>query len=62
MSTNKNYYMNSYLAFRYIEKDGMDLYRVHHGEPKYLSRELFAQKYPGISVPDKVLMSRPVDK
>ena len=42
--------------------DPLDLYRVRHGEPKYLIRELFAQKYPGIPVPDKVPMPRPVDE
>ena len=39
----------------------LDLYRVRHGEPKYLIRELFAKKYPGFPVPDKVPMPRPVD-
>lgn len=39
----------------------LDLYRVRHGEPKYLIRELFASKYPEIAVPDKTPMPRPVD-
>ena len=41
--------------------DELDLYRVRHGEPKYLIRELMHKKYPGIPVPDKVPMPRPVD-
>lgn len=41
--------------------DPLDLYRVRHGEPKYLIRELMHQKYPEIPVPDKVPMPRPVD-
>ena len=39
----------------------LDLYRVRHGEPKYLIRELFAKKYPNFPVPEKVSMPRPVD-
>ena len=42
--------------------DSLDLYRVRHGEPKYLIRELFAKKYPEIPVPNKVPMPRPVDE
>lgn len=41
--------------------DELDLYRVRHGEPKYLIRELMAKKYPAIPVPEKVTMPRPVD-
>ena len=40
----------------------LDLYRVRHGEPKYLIRELMAKKYPEIDVPNKVPMPRPVDE
>ncbi len=39
----------------------LDLYKVRHGEPKYLIRALFAKKYPEIPVPDKNPMPRPVD-
>lgn len=39
----------------------LDLYRVRNGEPKYLIRDLFAMKYPGCSIPDKIPMPRPVD-
>lgn len=42
--------------------DELDLYRIRHGEPKYLIRALFAQKYPDIPVPDKTPMPRPVDE
>ena len=42
-------------------KEPLDLYRVRHGEPKYLVRDLFSLKYPGIKVPDKIPMPRPVD-
>jgi len=41
--------------------DPLDLYRVRHGEPKYLIRELMHRKYPEIPVPNKVPMPRPVD-
>lgn len=41
--------------------DELDLYRVRHGEPKYLIRALMKKKYPEIQVPDKVPMPRPVD-
>lgn len=41
--------------------DELDLYRVRHGEPKYLIRELMTKKYPEIPVPNKVPMPRPVD-
>lgn len=41
--------------------DELDLYRVRHGEPKYLIRELMHTKYPEIPVPNKVPMPRPVD-
>lgn len=43
-------------------EDELDLYRVRHGEPKYLIRELMTKKYPEIPVPDKVPMPRPVDE
>lgn len=39
----------------------LDLNRVRSGEPKYLIRELMANKYPEIPVPNKVPMPRPVD-
>lgn len=42
--------------------DELDLYRVRHGEPKYLIRGLMAKKYPEIPVPNKVPMPRPVDE
>lgn len=41
--------------------DELDLYRVRHGEPKYLIRELMTKKYPEIPVPNKVPMPRLVD-
>ncbi len=41
--------------------DELDLYRVRHGEPKYMIRELMHRKYPKIPVPNKVPMPRPVD-
>lgn len=42
-------------------KEDLDLYRVRHGEPKYLIRDLFSMKYPEYPIPDKVTMPRPVD-
>lgn len=41
--------------------DELDLYRIRHGEPKYLIRALMAMRYPEIPVPNKVPMPRPVD-
>ena len=42
--------------------NALDLYRVRHGEPKYLIRELMKKKYPEIPIPNKVPMPRPVDE
>ena len=42
--------------------DELDLYRIRHGEPKYLIRGLMAMRYPEIPVPNKVPMPRPVDE
>ncbi len=39
----------------------LDLKRVRGGESKYLIRDLFRLKYPGIEVPEKVPMSRPAE-
>lgn len=52
-------YYDPYAKLKMAEK--LDLYKVRHGEPKYLIRDLMAKKYPEISVPDKVPMPRPVD-
>ncbi len=53
-------YADPYAKLKMAEP--LDLYRVRHGEPKYLIRELMAKKYPDIPVPDKVPMPRPVDQ
>lgn len=53
-------YYDPYAKLKMADK--LDLYRVRHGEPKYLIRELMAKKYPGIPVPNKVPMPRPVDE
>lgn len=42
-------------------RDPLDLSRVRNGEPKYLVRGLMAKRYPGIPVPSKNPMPRPVD-
>ena len=42
--------------------DELDLYRVRHGEPKYLVRELMHKRFPEIPVPNKIPMPRPVDE
>lgn len=42
--------------------DPLDLYRVRHGEPKYLIRELMKKRYPEVPIPSKVPMPRPVDE
>ncbi len=52
-------YYDPYARLKMAEK--LDLYRVRHGEPKYLIRNLMAKKYPEIPVPDKIPMPRPVD-
>lgn len=44
-----------------VMAEPLDLNRVRNGEPKYLIRQLFTQKYPEIPVPDKIPMPRPVD-
>lgn len=63
-------YMNAFAVaeMRYYDPyarlkmaDELDLYRVRHGEPKYLIRGLMHKKYPEIPVPNKVPMPRPVD-
>ena len=46
---------------RLIMRDELDLQRVRSGEPKYLIRNLYAMKYPGLPIPDKIPMPRPVD-
>lgn len=53
-------YYDPYARLKMADK--LDLYRVRHGEPKYLIRQLMAQKYPEIPVPNKVPMPRPVDE
>lgn len=53
-------YADPYARLKMAEP--LDLYRIRHGEPKYLIRELFRMKYPDIPVPDKVPMPRPVDE
>lgn len=52
-------YYDPYARLKMAEK--LDLYRVRHGEPKYLIRELMAKKYPEIPIPNKTPMPRPVD-
>lgn len=39
----------------------LDLQRVRSGDSKYLVRDLFRQRYPGMEVPEKLPMSRPAD-
>ena len=39
----------------------LDLQRVRSGDSKYLVRDLFRQRYPGVEVPEKLPMSRPAD-
>ena len=52
-------YYDPYAKLKMADK--LDLYRVRHGESKYLIRRLMAKKYPKIPVPNKVPMPRPVD-
>ena len=53
-------YYDPYARLKMAEP--LDLNRVRHGEPKYLIRELMANKYPEILVPNKNPMPRPVDE
>lgn len=39
----------------------LDLDRIRSGDTKYVIRELFRMKYPGLAVPEKRPMPRPVD-
>ena len=53
-------YYDPYAILKMIED--LDLYRVRHGEPKYLIRGLFKLRYTSLEVPNKVPMPRPVEK
>jgi asparagine synthetase B (glutamine-hydrolysing) len=46
---------------RLVMASELDMNRVRNGEPKYLVRELYAMRYPGLPIPDKIPMPRPVD-
>lgn len=52
-------YTDPYAQLKMAES--LDLRRVRNGESKYLIRELFAQKYPNMPIPEKNPMPRPVD-
>lgn len=52
-------YLDPYVHLKM--RDGLDLQRIRNGESKYLIRELFRMKYPGVPVPNKLPMPRPVD-
>ena len=52
-------YFDPYMTLKMAEP--LDLERIRRGESKYLIRELFSMKYPGIPVPEKIPMPRPVD-
>lgn len=52
-----------YTPYAYLKMaKPLDLDRIRRGESKYLIRELMAQKYPDIPVPEKLPMPRPVDQ
>ncbi len=44
-----------------IMANPLEMTRVRNGEPKYLVRGLFAIKFPGLEIPFKIPMPRPVD-
>lgn len=49
--------------YTYTKLDGpLDLFRIRNGEPKYLIRELFSQRYPDLAIPDKITMPRATDQ
>ena len=52
-------YCDPYSCLRMSEP--LDMTRIRNGEPKYLIRGLYAMKYPGLEVPSKIPMPRPVD-
>ncbi len=52
-------YTDPYAKLKMAEP--LDLFRIRHGEPKYLIRELFQMKYADVPVPVKIPMPRPVD-
>lgn len=39
----------------------LDLQKIRNGSPKYMVRELFARRYKGIAIPDKIPMPREVE-
>ena len=43
-------------------KEPLDLSRVRSGDSKYLLRELFRERYPGVEVPEKIAMPRAMDQ
>lgn len=51
-------YLDPYTYTKMAEP--LDLNRVRNGEPKYLVRELFAERYPGLEIPIKIPMPRPM--
>ena len=55
-------WMPYYDPYALLVMDGpLDMGRVRNGEPKYLVRGLYAMKYPGMEIPLKIPMPRPVD-
>ena len=52
-------YLDPYARLKMGDK--LDLSRVRNGESKYLLRELFKMKYPGLDIPEKIAMARAVD-
>ena len=54
----KHYSPYSFLAMA----EPLDLERVRRGDSKYRLRELFAQRYPDIPVPNKIPMPRAMDQ
>lgn len=40
----------------------LDIARIRRGDSKYLLREIFKERYPGLDVPDKIPFARPMDK
>ncbi len=49
--------------YEHVKLDApLNLARIRAGESKYLLRELFKMRYPGLEVPEKLPMSRPADE
>lgn len=52
-------YLDPYACLKMAEP--LDLNRVRSGDSKYLLRDLYRERFPGVDVPEKIAMARAVD-